>query len=953
MQVSRLLSPLAHVLRRKNTLSAAFAAAMLCVGAGVGHAQGTSMVILHAPVSTFGSGGNAGLIQVAEQTAGSIVSSPNQIKLTISGGNTTAGPFTTGSTTTGITPTYSGGIATFDLSTLPLYAYPSASTYTLTFTDTGSSSSPTVSTTISVSTVTNLYIVTSNADTAGTTCTNLNTSTSTPGTLDTGCTFRSAVNLVAALPYSAATTATIAFSFSSPQIITLTSTLAATASNWYVGLTIAGPGVNNLTISGGNTGTNGFEILKEHSGGPWGPLNMSGLTLANGYVSGDAAALYLYSTVNLWNVYFYNNKSTTSGGAVYWVSTASTAWVGTFNYCVFDSNIDSSNGGAIADGATNGSIVINNSLFYDNTSAANGGAIAFSGTVGAASTVAVTISNTSFIGNTGTGATSLGGALSLAFNSTQAAPVTATLNNDTFYGNSTTGTYGGAIYVNGNTTVTANETTLNMTDTTIVGNTNSLAAGKGGGFYAASGAAVVINNSLIEGNQTPGGTATNPDGFYTTANVHTINTSVANFTPTPPSTYAYPGLAGLDLSDPGSYGGPQLSIYTAGAYYASSTYNPSASTLLAVPTLVPLPGTSATPSPVLKVGSGSNQGSTATDARSVPRPTSGSTNVDVGAVQSNPALVFTAEATPSNTTVDTTFSPSPAVSYTDDGYVLTNTHSPLTFTLALTPGTLSGTLTYSPASTTVATFTSVSPTAAETGATLTATAGGGTGALTTNSAMFNVILNPTAVVLQVSPNTPVASGTAVTLTATLSPYTFAGQTTTGETVYFLSNGSVFAATTLSSTGVATVTTTDLPAGSDSLTAMYVGDTVLAPSTSPAVVETVGGSETVPTSIAASAPVTVTLTFASNFTLGSTAAGGGPSPGVIAMGASSNPFTVTGGTCTAGTSYGPSTGNPSCTVTVAYTPSSSAGGGLITGVVQVYDTSQILQGSTTVVVARYR
>ena len=75
-------------------------------------------------------------------------------------------------------------------------------------------------------------------------------------------------------------------------------------------------------------------------------------------------------------------------------------------------------------------------------------------------------------------------------------------------------------------------------------------------------------------------------------------------------------------------------------------------------------------------------------------------------------------------------------------------------------------------------------------------------------------------------------GSSVTLTATLSPSSEGGLTTDGETITFKNGATTLGTGTLSG-GVATLSLTTLPAGTDSLTAAYAGDTNFAAKTSTA------------------------------------------------------------------------------------------------------------------------
>ncbi len=88
-------------------------------------------------------------------------------------------------------------------------------------------------------------------------------------------------------------------------------------------------------------------------------------------------------------------------------------------------------------------------------------------------------------------------------------------------------------------------------------------------------------------------------------------------------------------------------------------------------------------------------------------------------------------------------------------------------------------------------------------------------------------------------STPLSAvaGASVALTAVVAPANGTGQTPTG-TVTFYQNGSLIGTAPLATDGIAALSTTTLPVGSDNLTAVYSGDTVYNPSTSAVVVETV-------------------------------------------------------------------------------------------------------------------
>jgi hypothetical protein len=106
----------------------------------------------------------------------------------------------------------------------------------------------------------------------------------------------------------------------------------------------------------------------------------------------------------------------------------------------------------------------------------------------------------------------------------------------------------------------------------------------------------------------------------------------------------------------------------------------------------------------------------------------------------------------------------------------------------------------------------------------------------------------TATALTASPN-PVAAGQPVTLTATVTP-TPAGPPL--GTVSFYNGSTLLDTEKVNASGVATFTTSNLPSGTDSLTAAYSGNINFAASTSPNVDEIVTGTSLTPTSTALTA-----------------------------------------------------------------------------------------------------
>lgn len=99
-----------------------------------------------------------------------------------------------------------------------------------------------------------------------------------------------------------------------------------------------------------------------------------------------------------------------------------------------------------------------------------------------------------------------------------------------------------------------------------------------------------------------------------------------------------------------------------------------------------------------------------------------------------------------------------------------------------------------------------------------------------------VIQSPTTLALTSNPN-PADQGATVTLAATLSPYVNGSLSTDGETVTFL-NGTTTLGTAMLKSGQASLQVSTLPAGADSVTASYPGDTNFTASVSSAIAQTI-------------------------------------------------------------------------------------------------------------------
>ncbi len=184
-----------------------------------------------------------------------------------------------------------------------------------------------------------------------------------------------------------------------------------------------------------------------------------------------------------------------------------------------------------------------------------------------------------------------------------------------------------------------------------------------------------------------------------------------------------------------------------------------------------------------------------------PSPTTTALTSSVNPSTSGQSVTFTATVTPS-----TGASPTGTVTFKNG-------------TATLGTGTLNGSG--------VATFTTT--TLAVGSSSITASYGGSsTDTASTSSTLTQVVnISPTATALTSSVN-PSTSGQSVTFTATVTATT--GATPTG-TVTFKNGSTTLGTGTLNGSGVATLATTTLPVGSDSITASYGGNATDATSTS--------------------------------------------------------------------------------------------------------------------------
>ncbi|MEW5939665.1 MAG: choice-of-anchor Q domain-containing protein, partial [Chloroflexota bacterium] len=124
-------------------------------------------------------------------------------------------------------------------------------------------------------------------------------------------------------------------------------------------LNIVGPGASNLIVSGAFV-TRVFSVNSPNV-----PVNISGITIADGYITGapvnDGAGIYNLGILNLDKVLLdYNTSSGTSGGGAIYNGSKATL---TITNSAFTENFSPTRGGAIAN---YGSANVSNSAFYGN-----------------------------------------------------------------------------------------------------------------------------------------------------------------------------------------------------------------------------------------------------------------------------------------------------------------------------------------------------------------------------------------------------------------------------------------------------------------------------------------------------------------------------------------------------------------------------------------------------------
>ena len=253
-----------------------------------------------------------------------------------------------------------------------------------------------------------------------------------------------------------------------PATITLTNGEIAITT----GLTITGPGAANLTIDGNNAS----RIFNVNDGtGTLQTVVLSNVTLTHGNTNGGGAVVNS-ENLTLQACTISNSAGGSNGGGIHQATAGATL---TLQQCTFSGNSCSgSTGGGLS--VNGGTLFATNCTFTSNTSTFGGAGLGVQG--GATANVR----SCTFTGNIGPN----GGAIGI---------FTGTLNlsNSTLYGNSSnSGNGGGGVFC------TASSSTVSITNCTISGNTS---VSSGGGIktrasFGSPTSALTLNNVIVTGN---------------------------------------------------------------------------------------------------------------------------------------------------------------------------------------------------------------------------------------------------------------------------------------------------------------------------------------------------------------------------------------------------------------------------------------------------------------------
>ena len=228
-------------------------------------------------------------------------------------------------------------------------------------------------------------------------------------------------------------------------------------------------GAADVTISGNNASR--VMVINNNVSG----VELTGLTLTQGTVSGGGGGLYLGTGTNttIRDSNITNNTETSLGGGGVYGNAATLTMINT----TVSGNSSVSFGGGLRIVGGGGTLNLINSTVTDNVTTgtgAHGGGIQFGGSV-------LTVVNSTISGNAATGATSLGGGLRITSG-------TSYVYNSTIVGNAAAGS-GGGVHANGNDT---------FVNTVVAGNTSGAGAtaAVGGSPLATGGIADDVGSTI-------------------------------------------------------------------------------------------------------------------------------------------------------------------------------------------------------------------------------------------------------------------------------------------------------------------------------------------------------------------------------------------------------------------------------------------------------------------------
>jgi predicted outer membrane repeat protein len=320
-------------------------------------------------------------------------------------------------------------------------------------------------------------------------------------------------------------------------------------------VTVQGPGAGTITISGDadNSGTpNSGDSRIFHVAYASTSLTISGLTLADGYSTGEGGAVYVGrdNHLSLNNVVVTGNKSLGGGtiaGPIYKYCTIS----------ITDSTV--SDNSASSGGATfnDGPLTIENSTLSGNhATSGGGGAVSFGQKYGP-----LTMTDSTVSGNTATGVG--GGVSTYAINFPKYGPTQNQIANTTVSGNSA-GQNGGGIYSSG---LASQDGSISIDHTTVSGN-HAGSSAYGGGLEIANtvNGTFRVVDSTLSGNTAGGGAG---GSIFTSSGAAQVgpNGSISFDNSTIASNTATNNGGGIYLADYGPSGGP----YTSAAIGLNST----------------------------------------------------------------------------------------------------------------------------------------------------------------------------------------------------------------------------------------------------------------------------------------------------------------------------------------------------------------------------------------------